>query len=146
MMIRLTDQLEIVREEKVIPDNNFHERVFHGSAAFRRPDMYIEKQIDDLIETGLSCIDARFDPVAFQQWRKRCVSCLSVLLGSDHICTRFFRRHLQGASRNNFVVGVGILAVVNHESKKTYCDVSDRKSGPSPVIACRVDHSVARKV
>ncbi len=81
--------------------------------------MYIEKQIDDLIETGLSHIDARFDPVAFQLWRKRCVSCLSVLLGPDHICTRFFRRHLQGASRNNFVVGVGILAVVNHESKKT---------------------------
>ncbi len=109
--------------------------------------MYIEKQIDDLIETGFSRIDAHFDPVAFQQWRKRCVSCLSVLLGSDHICTRFFRHHLQGASRNNVVVGVGILAVVNHESKKTYRDVrSDCKSVPSPVIACRVDHSMARKV
>jgi hypothetical protein len=44
-------------------------------------------------------------------------------------------------------VGVGILAVVNHESKKTYRDVrSDCKSVPSPVIACRVDHSMARKV
>ncbi len=80
--------------------------------------MSFERQIDDLIEAGWKVIDSDFDPVAFQLWRKRCLTCLSALLGSDHSYTGFFRDHLRGANRNNLVVGGGILAAASHELRK----------------------------
>lgn len=89
-----------------------------------------EKEIDYLIEAGWKGNDDDFDPVAFRPWRNRCIGYFSALLGFDHIYTRFFMDRLQGASRNNLVMGVGIQVVVNHESKKTRREgESDRKFG-----------------
>lgn len=102
--------------------------------------MSLEKQIDDLIEAGWKVIDADFDPVAFEVWKKRRVTCLSTLLGSDHTYTRFFRDHLRGAHRNNLVVGGGILAAASRELRKRKEESDskpkslDRHSQPHPLM------------
>jgi hypothetical protein len=80
--------------------------------------MCFEKQIDDLIEAGWNVVDTDFDPVAFQHWRKRAVTCLSTLLGSDHAYTKYFMNHLHEPKKNNLVVGGGILAAASHELMK----------------------------
>ena len=80
--------------------------------------MCVEKQIDDLIEAGWNVIDTDFDPVAFQHWRTRAVTCLSALLGSDHAYTKYFMSHLQEPKKNNLLVGGGILTAASHELMK----------------------------
>lgn len=50
----------------------------------------VASQIDDMIEAARVVLASDFDPVAFQQWRRRALACLTAMVGPDHVSTRHF--------------------------------------------------------
>lgn len=56
--------------------------------------MFVEHQIDQLIQTGWRVLDSDFDETEFRRWREQAFECLTALLGADHDDTRYFRDNL----------------------------------------------------
>ena len=57
--------------------------------------MFVEHQIDELIQTGWRVLDSDFNETEFYRWRRQALQCLTALLGADHDDTRYFREHLR---------------------------------------------------
>lgn len=60
--------------------------------------MYVEHQIDLLIQTGWRVLESDFNESEFRRWRRQVFECLTALLGADHEDTRHVRDNLGLAS------------------------------------------------
>jgi hypothetical protein len=72
--------------------------------------MYEERLIDDLIEAGWHVVHTNFDETALKNWRERAVTCLTDLLGSEHIYVRQFTEWVRQKETVNFMAAGGVLA------------------------------------
>ncbi|MBI5250303.1 MAG: hypothetical protein HY912_12480 [Desulfomonile tiedjei] len=79
----------------------------------------IEKRIDELIEAGWDVLYSDFDVRAFDQWKKRAFSCLTVLLGPDHTYTKSFGNYVDAAEEISLLVGGGILTAAKEQMTNT---------------------------
>jgi hypothetical protein len=66
--------------------------------------MSVEQQIDDLIEAGWFMLESDFDPVAFQNWRRKAVDCLTVVVGPDHGYIRQFENFVRQGGKRTFLL------------------------------------------
>lgn len=71
--------------------------------------MSIERQIDDLIESGWDVLNSNFDPIVFQNWRNQAADCIVALLGPHHTYTEYFNSFVQFPEPKNLLTGKGIL-------------------------------------
>ena len=74
-----------------------------------------EKRIDDLIRAGWHVLDSDFDEAAFQNWRREALKCLTVMLGSEHAYTQYFKGYVHHPQRAELLTGEGILSAAKEE-------------------------------
>lgn len=77
--------------------------------------MSTDGRIDDLIEAGWWVLESDFDPVAFQQWRRRAFDCLTAMVGPDHAYTRNFERFVRQEGKADLLIASGILSAAKEE-------------------------------
>jgi len=81
-------------------------------------EMLLEKRIDDLIKAGWRVLASDFSEVAFEEWRKQALSCLTCLCGAEHAYTEYFRIKILKADPSNVLTGVGVLTAVNMQHRQ----------------------------
>ncbi len=81
--------------------------------------MYEEKSIDDLIEAGWYVLDSNFDETALQNWRDRALTCLTKLLGPEHVYTQQFNDWVRNREKLNVMAAGGVLVAAKEIVLKT---------------------------
>lgn len=71
--------------------------------------MNMEDRMDELIEAGWGVVHSDFDPEAFKHWRLKAFECLTVMLGPDHIYTKYFEHFVKQSDRTNGLAAEGVL-------------------------------------
>jgi hypothetical protein len=97
--------------------------------------MNIEDRIDELIMAGWRVVDSDFDPVAFDQWRRKVFDCLKAMLGPDHVHTKHFRNFAKESHRTNILAAAGLLVAAKEQIKGIDCEASELISEPEPIAA-----------
>lgn len=87
--------------------------------------MVLEQTIDDLIQAGWHVLDTDFDEKAFQNWKRQAFTCLSALLGPDHIYTQRFNDYVRQSDQKQVMAGGGLLVAAKEEIKKNMVLNSD---------------------
>lgn len=78
--------------------------------------MATEQRIDDLIEAGWKVLESNFDLVAFQQWRRRALDCLTVVVGTNHVYTKHFVNLVQQQGASDLLIATGILSAAKEQA------------------------------
>jgi hypothetical protein len=78
--------------------------------------MAIDGRIDDLIEAGWGVLDADFDPVAFQRWRRGALDCLTAMLGPEHAYLRHFANFVRQGGKTDLLAAGGILSAAKEQA------------------------------
>lgn len=74
--------------------------------------MCVDKQIDDLIESGWEIVDEDCDPDDFHDWKTQTLESPGTLLSSDHTHSRCFRARVCQEAPASLLVGAGTLFAV----------------------------------
>ena len=69
----------------------------------------MEKMIDDLIEAGWEVLNSDFDKLAFMNWRRRALDCITRLAGPDHPYAQYFKSLVEETGQISLLTGTGIL-------------------------------------
>ncbi len=89
--------------------------------------MYRERLIDNLIEAGWHVLDTDFDETALRNWRELALTCLTDLLGSDHIYVRQFTEWVREREKVNLMAAGGVLVAAKEmASRMKSADASGR--------------------
>lgn len=88
-------------------------------ADFKRGEwMYQESLIDSLIEAGWHVLDSDFDETALRNWRELALTCLTDLLGSDHIYVQQFTGWVRQREKLNLMAAGGVLVAAKEMASK----------------------------
>ena len=71
--------------------------------------MPVEQELDSLIEAGWLVLKTDFSEVAFEEWRKEALKCVTLLCEPDHLYADYFRNKISEANIRNTLAGVGVL-------------------------------------
>jgi hypothetical protein len=69
----------------------------------------MEEVIDDLIEAGWAVLNSDFDQLAFMNWRRRALDCITGLGGPDHPYAQYFKSLVEESGQISLLTGTGIL-------------------------------------
>jgi hypothetical protein len=102
--------------------------------------MAIDGRIDDLIEAGWCVVESDFDPVAFQQWRRRAFDCLTAMFGPDHVYTRHFENLVRQGRKTDILAAGGILSAAKEQMA---CNWAEHQSQWQRDVVPRLNKSEA---
>ncbi len=76
-----------------------------------------ENRITEMILASWSLVESNFDPVGFQDWRRKAFECLMTMLGPDHIYTKYFQQFVRQRDSRDVLAGDGLLVAANEQLK-----------------------------
>lgn len=95
--------------------------------------MNTEDRIDELIMARWRVVASDFDPVAFDQWRRKAFDCVRAMLGPNHVHTKYFENFVKESHRMNIVAAGGVLVAAKEQIKGMDCVASELLSEPEPI-------------
>jgi hypothetical protein len=78
--------------------------------------MNTEDRIDELIMAGWRVVASDFDPLAFDQWRRKAFDCLRAMLGPDHGHAKYFENFVKESYRTNILAAPGVVVAAKGPS------------------------------